>query len=95
MNYQQYGVDPAFVERVKLKMKNPKTKERVKAMLKTVTKQDLQNSAKVRHFVQTMANEFGERLTPQQTDNMVAFVISQKIDPNNSFHRIKLWSMFR
>jgi DNA replication protein DnaD len=93
--YQQYGIDPALVERMKLKLKQREVKDRVKAMLKGVTKHDLQNRAKVKHFVNMMAKEFGERLSPEQAENLTAYVISQKIDPNNSFHLIKLWSMLR
>ncbi|WP_248926435.1 stage VI sporulation protein F [Paenibacillus hamazuiensis] len=95
MSYQKYGIDPAFVERVKLKMKNPETKERVKMILKDVTKYDLQDRVKVKRFVDMLAKVLGERLSPQQTENMVSYVISQKIDPSNTFHLIKLWSMFR
>ncbi len=38
MGYQNFGLDPGLVERVKTKMKNPETKERVKMILNGVTK---------------------------------------------------------
>ncbi|GLI06995.1 MULTISPECIES: stage VI sporulation protein F [Paenibacillus] len=95
MSYTQYGFDPAQVERIKLKMKNPETKERVKMILQGVTKYDLQDRVKVRRFVGMLTKVLGERVTEQQTEQLVQFVISQKIDPNNAFHLIKLWSMFR
>jgi hypothetical protein len=36
-----------------------------------------------------------EQLTDTQEDQLVAFVMGQKIDPNNTFHLLKLWGMFR
>ncbi|ALS21569.1 MULTISPECIES: stage VI sporulation protein F [Paenibacillus] len=95
MSYTKFGFDPAQVERIKLKMKNPETKERVKMILKGVNKYDLQDRVKVRRFVATLTKVLGEKVTEQQTEHLVNFVISQKIDPNNTFHLIKLWSMFR
>ncbi|NHN28438.1 stage VI sporulation protein F [Paenibacillus agricola] len=95
MSYQKYGFEPAFVERIKLKLKNPNTKERIKMLLQGVTKYDLQDRSKVRRFVGMLSKVLGEKLTDQQAENMVSFVISQKIDPNSTFHLIKLWNMFR
>lgn len=95
MSYTKYGFDPAQVERIKLKMKNPETKERVKMILKGVNKYDLQDRVKVRRFVGMLTKALGEKVTEQQSEQLVNFVISQKIDPNNTFHLIKLWSMFR
>lgn len=93
--YSKHGFDPAQIERIKMKLKNPIMKERVKEILKGVTKHDLQDRAKVRRFVDTLARLLGESMTPQQKEHLIGFVISQKIDPNNTFHLIKLWGMFR
>ncbi|MEI7027218.1 stage VI sporulation protein F [Paenibacillus sp. y28] len=95
MSYIKYGITPEFVERVKRKMKNPETKERVKKALQGVTKTDLQDRSKVRALVNRCAAILGEKLSDQMTDNMIRFVIDQKIDPNNTLHLIKLWGMFR
>lgn len=95
MSYQSYGIDREFVERVKLKMKNPQLKERVKAILDGVTKADLQNRGKVTKLLGQVSRVLGEKLTERQSDQIVSFVIAQKIDPSNTFHLIKLWSMFR
>ncbi len=95
MGYQQYGISPQLVERIKLKMKNPTTKERVKDLIDGVTKQDLQSGPKVQKLVKTTASLVKEKLTPAEEEQIVRFIISQRIDPNNTFHLIKLWSMFR
>lgn len=95
MGYQQYGIRPELVERVKRKMKNPATKERIKALLHGVTKYDLQDRAKVRRLVRSAAAILGEPLTPDLEERIVAFVIAQRIDPNNTLHLLRLWSMFR
>lgn len=95
MSYQKYGIRPDLVERVKLKMKNPVLKERVKLALHGVNKYDLQDRAKVRRLIRTSASILQEKLTEVQEEQLVAFVLAQKIDPNNTFHLIKLWGMFR
>lgn len=95
VGYQQYGIRPELVERVKRKMKNPAAKERMKALLEGVTKQDLQDRAKVRRLVRRAAAILNEPLTPDLEERIVAFVIAQRIDPNNTLHLLRLWSMFR
>ena len=95
MSWQKYGIRPDFVERVKTKMKNPAIKERIKAQLEGVNKYDLQDRVKVRKWVKSFARILNEPLTDQTEEQLVQFVISQKIDPNNPLHLIKLWSMFR
>lgn len=95
MSYHKYGIDPALVERVKLKMKNPVVKDRMKQLLNGVTKYDLQDRVKVRRLLKTACGILHERLTSVQEEQIVSFVIDQKIDPNNTFHLLKLWGMFR
>ncbi|QYR23708.1 stage VI sporulation protein F [Paenibacillus sp. sptzw28] len=95
MNYTNYGIRPELVERVKVKMKNPVVKERVKQALHGVTKYDLQDRLKVRRLIRTSAGILQEQLTEVQEEQLTAFVIGQKIDPNNTIHLIKLWAMFR
>lgn len=95
MSYQKYGISEQLVAKVKSKLKNEATKQRMKALLNGVTKYDLQDRAKVRRFVGKAATIVNEQLSTQQTDNIVSFVIASKIDPNNTLHLIRLWSMFR
>ncbi|WP_055107603.1 stage VI sporulation protein F [Paenibacillus ihumii] len=95
MSYQQYGISPQLVERVKLKMKNPAVKDRIKSLVDGLTKADLQDRGKVRRLVKSAAAILHERLTSVQEEQIVQFVIAQKIDPRNTLHLIKLWGMFR
>ncbi|RAP78135.1 stage VI sporulation protein F [Paenibacillus montanisoli] len=95
MSYTKYGIRPELVERVKVKMKNPVMKDRVKMLLNGVTKYDLQDRTKVKKLIRTSAGILQENLTEQQEDQLIAFVIGQKIDPSNTLHLIKLWAMFR
>lgn len=95
LSYVQYGISPQLVERIKAKMKNPSVKERVKSMVNGLTKQQLQDPALVRKLVRNAAAVMNEKLTSGQEDGIVRFVLAQKIDPNNTFHLIKLWGMFR
>jgi uncharacterized protein YpuA (DUF1002 family) len=95
VSYVQYGIDPALVERIKLKLKRPDLKERVKMILNGVTKQNLQDRPKVTKLVDKLSKTLGENMSATQTTAVINFVIAQKIDPNNTFHLIKLWGMFR
>ncbi|MNT39169.1 hypothetical protein D3C72_1753930 [compost metagenome] len=83
------------MERVKLKMKNPAVKERIKKLVDGLTKSDLQDRSKVRRLVKSSASILNENLSGAQEEQLVQFVIAQKIDPRNTLHLIKLWSMFR
>lgn len=95
MAYQNYGIKPQLVERVKYKLKNPVTKDRIRELLGNVTKYDLQDRPKVRRLVKAAAVILQEQLTDVQEEQIVNFVLGQKIDPNNTFHLLKLWGMFR
>lgn len=95
MSYTKYGISTEFVERVKKKMKNPAVKEKMKQLVDGVNKNDLQDRAKVRRLVKSAGTILNEKLTSTQEEQMVAFVLAQKIDPQNTFHLIKLWGMFR
>jgi len=95
MSYHQYGISPQLVERIKLKMKNPAIKERVKNMINGISKQDLQDAAIVRRLVRNASGVMGEKLSSAQEEQIVKFIIAQKIDPKNTFHLIRLWGMFR
>lgn len=95
LSYQQFGISPQLVERIKLKMKNPTTKERVKKLVEGLSKSDLQDRVKVRRLVKQSAALMGEKLTSVQEEQIVQFVLYQKIDPQSTLHLIRLWSMFR
>lgn len=94
-SYHQYGISPQLVERVKLKMKNPAIKDRIKQMVDGLTRADLQDRPKVRRLVRTASSVLGERMSGTQEEQMVKFVIDQKIDPHNTLHLLRLWGMFR
>ncbi|WP_150268524.1 stage VI sporulation protein F [Paenibacillus tepidiphilus] len=95
MGYQQYGISPQLVERIKLKMKNTAVKDRIKNMIQGISRQELQDPAVVRRLVRNAAAVLNEKLSSAQEEQIVKFVIAQKIDPNNTFHLIRLWNMFR
>lgn len=95
VTWQQYGIRPEFVERVKVKMKNPAVKEKIKANLDGVTKSDLQDRVKVRRWVKQFARILNEPLSDVQEDQIVSFIIALKIDPNNWLSLMKLYTMFR
>jgi hypothetical protein len=95
MSYVKYGIRPELVERVKQKMKNPAVKDKVKMALNGVTKYDLQDRTKVRRLVRQCAAVLQEPLNESLEEQLISFVIAQRIDPNNTLHLLKLWAMFR
>jgi hypothetical protein len=95
VGYENYGIDRAFVERVKLKLKNPQIKMRVQMILNGLTKDDLQDRQKMNRLLGKISKVMSEKISDRMTENILNFVIAQKIDPNNTFHLIKLWGMFR
>jgi hypothetical protein len=95
VSWQKFGIRPDLVERVKFKLKNPTVKEKFKQLLDGATKYDLQDRAKVRKWVKQAARIVNEPLTDIQEEQIVSFVLAQKIDPKNTLHLIRLWAMFR
>lgn len=93
--YEKYGISKELVQTVKKKMKDPVIKNKVTALVENVSKQDLQNAAKVKKLLQKACKVLNISLSSQQAQGIVKFVIDQKIDPQNTFHLLKLWGMFR
>jgi hypothetical protein len=95
MGYEEFGIDRTFVERIKLKMKNPQLNQRVQMILHGVTKADLQDRSKLNRLLARIAKVLNEKPSERLSENLISFVIAQKIDPKNTFHLIKLWGIFR
>lgn len=95
LNYQQYGIDPVLVERLKKKAKKQPHRDRVKRIAEGVTREDLQNRASVRRLITRVSHTLGETIPGEQAELMTEFIVSQGIDPNNALHLIKLYAMFR
>ena len=95
MSYQAYGISKELVKKIKGKMKDPHVKERVKLILKDVTKADLQNRSKIRALIRKLVRLLGVTVSVKETENIIAFVIDQNIDPHNTLHLLRLWGMFR
>lgn len=93
--YEKYGISTEMVERVKGKMKDPAIMERVKTVLGNVSKTDLQSRTTVRKLIVLSSKALGEKLSDRQIDNLIRFILAQRIDPNNTLHLIKLWHKFR
>ncbi|MBP1999365.1 uncharacterized protein YpuA (DUF1002 family) [Paenibacillus shirakamiensis] len=95
MNYRQFGISEQLVERIKLKLKNKSVKDRVKKLVEGLSKADLQDPSKVQRLVKSSSTILSEKLTGAQEQQLVQFVVAQKIDPKNTLHLLKLWGMFR
>jgi uncharacterized protein YpuA (DUF1002 family) len=93
-SYQSYGIERAWVERLKKRAKDPVRKEKLKDLADGLTKEDLQDPETVEKLVVQAFKVLGEKPTVQQSQQLVSFVLDQQIDPKNMFHLLKLWSMF-
>jgi hypothetical protein len=93
MNYEQYGIDPQLVERLKKKAKKRPARERVKRLAEGVTKEDLQNEATVRKLIVRVSRTLSEPIPEEQTELMAHFIVAQQIDPNNALQLLKLYAM--
>lgn len=94
VSYQQYGISPELVERVRAKMKNKVIKERVMKVAEAVTKEDLQNRAKIQKLIDRGSKITGVKVSPAQAEALKNFIIAQKINPKNTLHLIRLWRIF-
>lgn len=95
MSYQKYGIPRELVERVRRKLKHPDTKKQAREVLDGVTKADLQDRGKVRELLGKLTKALHEPVTESMAKQIVQMVLDLKIDPNNTFHLIKLWGTFR
>lgn len=94
-SYESYGIRPTFVERLKLKMKTPALKERVRQAVTGLTRQQLQHPPTVRVLVKKLAVMTDEKLSDAEVEQMTKFVVAQKIDPNNMVDLLRMWAMFK
>lgn len=93
-SYQSYGIERAWVERLKKRAKEPVRRERLKELADGLTKEDLQNRETVERLVNQAFKVLGEKPSVRQSGQVVSFVLDQQIDPRNMFHLVKLWSIF-
>lgn len=94
-SYESYGIDRMWIKRMKKKAKEPARKERLKELAEGLTREDLQNPELVEELVRRGLRVMGEKVTDQQREQLVGFVLDQQIDPNNMLHLLRLWNMFR
>ncbi len=95
MSYMNYGIKPELVELVKSRLKSPERKEKLKLLVKPLTKQDLQNKQTVAKLVGRAAKVLNISASAADQERIVSFILDQRIDPKNTLHLIKLWGMFR
>ncbi|PDO11814.1 MAG: hypothetical protein BLM47_01030 [Candidatus Reconcilbacillus cellulovorans] len=95
MAYRPYGLDAVWVERIKRKLADAGYRKRVLTVLRGVGKADLQDEKKVARLVKRLSRELNEPVPPGAEKRIVRFVIEQRIDPNDMWQLMKLWSMFR
>jgi hypothetical protein len=82
--------------RLKLRtaIRQPGNREKMIGLLRGVSKQDLQNPAKVRGLVEKLGQALGIRLSVVELSVLTNHFVSMRIDPHNPLHLMKLWSMF-
>lgn len=94
-SYGEYGIQRDWVEKLKKKAKDPVKKERLKELAEGLTREDLENPETVAGLVDRTLRILNEKTPARQKEQMVRFVLEQRIDPNNMLHLLRLWNMFR
>jgi hypothetical protein len=94
-SYESYGIDRVWVERLKKKAKEPARKERLKELAEGLTWEDMQSRETVTGLVSRTLRVLGEKPSERQKQQLIDFIVDQKIDPNNMLHLFRLWNMFR
>jgi hypothetical protein len=87
--------DAALVRRVRSKLKQPAIRAKVKRLLTSVTRADLQNPTKVRLMLQQMCTILEEPLDSTERERVVRRIIAQRIDPSNTWQLLRLWSLLQ
>ncbi|WP_240666561.1 stage VI sporulation protein F [Longirhabdus pacifica] len=93
--YKEYGVDEEIINKVKKKLKQPKMRGKIIGIFSSASKADLQSKVQLKKMVRQLSRTTGVTIGPKQSQNMVSFIMDQKIDPNNPLHLIKIISMFK
>ena len=94
-SYSEYGIEREWVEKLRKKAKDPLKKERLKELADGLTREDLADPETVVFLVDRGLRILNEKTPERQKQQMVRFVLEQKIDPNNMLHLLRLWNMFR
>lgn len=94
MTLKAFGIDQRLINQIKEKLKDPVKLDKAKKILNGVTREDLQNRTVLSRLLKQLSKELAIPLTARQGEGMIQYVIQQQIDPNNSWHLIKLWHKF-
>jgi hypothetical protein len=95
MKLEQYGIEHQWIVAVKARLKEPKALDRVKRIIEGVTKEELQSRSYLMQKLKQIVPVVGISMTKKQAEGVIQFIIDQKIDPNQTWHLIKLWNLFR
>jgi tRNA U38,U39,U40 pseudouridine synthase TruA len=95
MRPEQYGLDQQWIREVKERFKDQRVTDQVKRLIDGVTKEDLQSRSFLTRKIRRIVPVLGMTITQKQAEGIIQFIIDQKLDPNNTWHLIKLWNMLR
>jgi hypothetical protein len=92
---KQYGLNKQWIREVKSRCEDQIIMDQVKKLVDGVTKEDLQSEQFLTRKIKQIAPVIGVKISRQHADGVIRFIRDQKIDPDNTWHLIKLWNIFR
>lgn len=95
LKLEAYGLEAEWISKVKQKLGQPEVMEKVTPVIQGLTQQDLQSRPVIVKKLKQLIPIVGIKLNRRQAEGLIRFIIDQKIDPNNTWHLIKLWNVFK
>lgn len=85
-------LDPRLVDTFRGRIANPRYWRRTYAILHSYSRYDLATGEGASALVDQMCGALNVRLTPAQRTGAINWLVAQRIDPQNRWHQMRMWS---
>lgn len=92
---ETYGLSADWISKVKSRIMEPAVMNQLQVILQGVTKDNLQSRCYVVSLIQKIIPIIGVQVSQKQARGVIQWILDEKIDPNNSWHLMKLWNTLR
>ncbi|QQE81018.1 hypothetical protein [Alicyclobacillus sp. SO9] len=86
-------LDPRLLDTFRGRIANPMYWRRTYTILRGYSRYDLATPDGVGAMVDHLSGALNVRLTPAQRAHAVKWLVGQRIDPQNRWHQMRMWSM--
>ncbi len=88
---EEIAMDSKALKTFRRKMANPLNWRKANRVLIGFTKDELSNLEQAKSFIDKLAAQLDVALSPEERSAAAKWVVGQKIDPQNSRDRIRIW----